>query len=242
MSRQKTLFIIPVYNEAERITIGTYQHAFTFYKYIDFLLVNDASTDSTQTIIEGFESAYQNVFCINNNTNKGKAGSIRQGVIYANLRQYKYIGYLDADLATPFEEMVRLLNFATENPNKKIVMGARIKLIGNNVKRSLTRHYAGRIFATIVSQFVLKTPVYDTQCGAKIIETDLAKKLFKHPFYTKWLFDVELLLRFKKMDIQFANKTIEVPLNTWEEKRNSKIKVYEFFLIPFQIIKLYVNY
>jgi len=242
MPQQKTLIIIPLYNEADRIAIGAYQQAFVFYENIDFVLINDSSIDNTQAIIEGFENAYQNVFCINNNTNKGKAESIRKGVLEFLSETYTYVGYLDADLATPFEELVRLLNFTMENPNKKIVMGARIKLIGYNVKRSLIRHYFGRIFATIVSQFVLKTPVYDTQCGAKIIKADLAKKLFKNPFYTKWLFDVELLLRFKKLDIQFADKIVEVPLNIWEEKGNSKIKVYEFFLIPFQLIKLYVNY
>lgn len=242
MPQQKVLFIIPVYNEAKRIAVGAYQQAFVFYKNIDFVFINDASTDKTQEIIEGLANVYPNVFCIKNNINKGKAESIRKGVLEFLSDTYIYVGYLDADLATPFKEMVRLLNYATENPHKKIIMGARIKLIGNKVNRSLSRHYFGRIFATIVSQIVLKTPVYDTQCGAKILEVDLAKKLFKDPFYTKWLFDVELLLRFQKKDIQFANKIVEIPLNVWEEKGNSKIKAYDFFLIPFQIIKLYVNY
>ncbi|SHJ10016.1 Glycosyltransferase involved in cell wall bisynthesis [Mesonia phycicola] len=242
MPQQKTLIIIPLFNEADRIVMEAYQKAFMLYTNIDFVLVNDASTDKTQTIMEGFANAFQNVFCVNNKTNKGKAESIRKGVLAYLSENYIYIGYLDADLATPFEEIVRLLNYATENPNKKIIMGARIKLMGNKVKRSLLRHYFGRVFATIISQFVLKTPVYDTQCGAKILEANLAKKIFKHPFCTKWLFDVELLLRFKKKDIQFASKIVEIPLNAWEEKGNSKIKLYEFFLVPFQLIKLYAHY
>jgi hypothetical protein len=119
-------------------------------------------------------------------------------------------------------------------------MGSRIKLIGNNVQRSLVRHYFGRIFATIVSQFVLKVAVYDTQCGAKVIDFETAKPIFSKPFISKWLFDVELLKRLKKIH-NLKEVVKEIPLEKWEEIRDSKIKVVDFFKIPFELFQIYRN-
>ena len=182
----KTLIIIPFYNEEARIDTNTLAQNFKEFSQLDFLLIDDGSQDQTLQIIQALAKENKNVSARQNKTNLGKAESLRQGVLSAEIANYDYIGYLDADLATPISEIVRLLHYAEKNNDKKLIMGTRIKLLGNRVKRSLVRHYFGRIFATIISQLVLKIPVYDTQCGAKIIQANLAKELFKMPFYTKW--------------------------------------------------------
>ena len=70
----------------------------------------------------------------------------------------------------------------------------------------------------------------------------MAKSLFEKPFLTKWLFDVELLLRFKAIDSKYIYKTREFPLNIWVEKGDSKIKFTDLLLVPYQIFKLYISY
>lgn len=224
----------------KRIDVGVYSEMFAQNKTFDFVLVDDCSTDDTLQILDTFSSA-ENVSVLKLNKNLGKAEAIRFAVNSSNLNSYNYIGYLDADLSTPINEMEKLNDFIQSNTTLKFVMGARIKLIGNKVERSLTRHYFGRVFATIASQFILKTPVYDTQCGAKIIDKDLAIKLFEAPFQTKWLFDLELLLRFKKLDNRFNTKVAEIPLFTWKEMPGSKIKLVDFIRIPFQLLKLFLK-
>ncbi|MBC5833588.1 glycosyltransferase [Flavobacterium sp. F372] len=235
----KIVIVIPFYNEVERINLENFHVIFNEFPHYNFLLVDDGSLDNTIAILEQFQSEFLNVEVLKLDKNVGKAEAIRSAVL--SISEADFISYYDADLATPFSELDKLIQFSVQNPNYKMVMGARIKLIGNGVQRSLKRHYFGRIFATIVSQFVLKVPVYDTQCGAKVIVFHTAKQIFEKPFISKWLFDVELLKRLQKIhDLRKVVK--EIPLEKWEEIGNSKIKVRDFLRIPFQLFQIYRKY
>lgn len=231
--------IIPFYNEVERISLENFHQIFGGFLHYNFLLVDDGSSDKTIEILEQFKSEFSNVEVLKLDKNVGKAEAIRSGVL--SISNADYISYYDADLATPFSELDKLIQFIVQNPNYKMIMGARIKLIGNGVKRSLKRHYFGRVFATIVSQFILKTPVYDTQCGAKVIEFKTAKLIFEKPFVSKWLFDVELLKRLQKTH-ELKDVVKEIPLEEWEEIGNSKIKFSDFLKLPFQLFQIYRKY
>lgn len=235
------LVIIPFYNEESRISKEEYIGLFSEFKEEDFLLVDDASTDNTLKILHNFQDNFLNVSVFSLSKNVGKAEAIRSAVIQ-NKTQQKHIAYLDADLATPMEELYKMKVFQSENPKYNFVMGSRIKRLGSTIIRYTYRHYLGRVFATIISGFILKIPVYDTQCGAKIIETKLASNLFKEPFVTKWLFDVELLLRYKKISSDFDKLIYEYPLNVWTEKGKSKIRLTDFIKFPFQLIKIHLHY
>ena len=234
----KITIIIPFYNEEKRIEIERFHQIFNNYLQYDFILVDDGSTDDTSIILNEFKNKFPNLSILKLDKNVGKAEAIRAAVL--SISNADFIVYYDADLATPFSELERLIQFTVLHQNYKMVMGARIKLIGNGVKRSLKRHYFGRIFATIVSQFVLKVAVYDTQCGAKVIDFKIAKLIFSKPFLSKWLFDVELLKRLQK--IHNLNEVVkEIPLENWTEIGNSKIKVIDFFKIPFELLKIYAT-
>ena len=234
----KITIIIPFYNEEKRIDFDCFHQIFNNYLQYDFILVDDGSTDNTSIILDEFKNKFPNLTILKLDKNIGKAEAIRSAVL--SISTADFIVYYDADLATPFSELEKLIQFSIQNPNYLLVMGARIKLIGNQVKRSLKRHYFGRIFATIVSQFVLKVAVYDTQCGAKVIDFETAKHIFSKPFLSKWLFDVELLKRLQKIH-NLKEVVKEIPLEKWEEIGNSKIKVIDFFKIPFELYQIYRN-
>lgn len=239
---RKIVVIIPCFNESERFKIVNWEAEFKQYSWVDFLFINDGSTDNTAQLLDEFSTQFDNVFSLAMLKNSGKAEAIRQAVFQFNTIQYSYVAYLDADLATPVSELLRLYDYLAMHTELDLVMGSRIKLIGNHVKRDSKRHYFGRIFATIVSQFILKFPIYDTQCGAKVFRSSLAYELFQEPFETKWLFDVELLLRFKKKNNELESKIKEISLEIWEEKGGSKIKVKEFAQFPVQLLKIYFKY
>lgn len=235
--------IIPCYNEENRLEKNRFVDFFEKNSEFHFLFVNDGSTDNTLSVLKELSEAFPTqVNVLDLKQNGGKAEAIRQGMLQSVELGYDYLGYFDADLATPLDEIPRLLTYTNRNPLPYMVMGSRIKLLGStDIKRKLRRHYIGRVFATVVSN-MLKLPIYDTQCGAKLIQKETVSILFREPFSTKWLFDVELLFRLKKNYQDFESRIVEVPLKKWEDVAGSKIGFSYFLKAPFDLIKIYFKY
>ncbi len=151
------------------------------------------------------------------------------------------MAYLDADLATPLSELMRISKYL--NDDIEFVFGSRVNRIGSNIERKLHRHLIGRMIATIISSGILKIPIYDSQCGAKVMTKSVAEAVFSNKFKTNWVFDVELiqrLLKFKKSsDInQYAK---EIPLEVWTDIGDSKIKPKHYLQIIKNLLQLYYS-
>ncbi|WP_250433986.1 glycosyltransferase [Hanstruepera flava] len=234
-----TCIIVPCYNEYNRIDSTAFKNYSTT---LDFLFVNDGSNDNTKLLLDELVEHNDNLKVLHLKKNVGKAEAIRQGVLSLG-KEHDYIGYLDADLSTSLSEIERLNKIAVKK-QKSIVMGSRVKLMGTKIKRRLKRHISGRIIATCIDTFLLQLGIYDTQCGAKIIEYSLAKDIFKNPFKTKWLFDVELILRTKlRYGKEYCLQNIlEIPLLTWTDVGASKITLIDILNLPFNFLKIYRHY
>jgi len=221
--------VIPCYNEEKGLAIQEYVHFVENNPTVLICFVNDSSTDATLEILEGLKNKYpEHVKVLSYKNNRGKAEAIRSGVHFCNENYtFDYLGYLDADLATSLEECAAM----TSNFNNKItfVFGSRIRRIGAVIERSPFRFFAGRIIATIISH-ILKLNVYDTQCGCKVFTKTLAEEVFKKPFVSKWLFDVELfdrIIKFYGREV-VLEKMLEVPLLRWVDRGDSKVKATYF--------------
>lgn len=237
---QETCIVVPCYNEGYRISQPTYLKFLTGTSY-SICFVNDGSKDNTLEIVNSIKAEMPDkVIVIDLPQNSGKAEAVRQGVLAAlSMEKFEYIGYLDADLATPLEEIKFLLSHYTEQI--EVVIGSRVKRLGSDIRRYAFRHYLGRIFATMAS-VTLKMEVYDSQCGAKLFRKGTAEELFSKPFVSKWFFDLELLYRFKHLNSEeFNQKVLEVPLRTWHEKGNTRIKPMEFITAPLELVKIKRN-
>jgi hypothetical protein len=126
-----------------------------------------------------------------------------------------------------------------KNRKFEIIWGSRVKLKGWNIKRNAIRHWCSRVILTIVNE-MFHLEIYDTQCGCKLYKTEVAKSLFSKPFITKWLFDIEVFIRYKRefnVELMF-----EEPLLEWHEVSGSKIKLKDFLLVPWNIIRLWWHF
>ena len=182
---------VPCYNEADRLKCDAFVDFVRQHREVLFIFVDDGSTDNTGQLLKSMsKSEPDNIRFITFDTNRGKAEAVRQGTLSAIAADARYVGYWDADLATPLNPILEFVAELKKKSELILVMGARIQLLGRTILRKRYRHYLGRIFATVAS-VVLRMPVYDTQCGAKMFATSEPVALaFRDPFISRWVFDV----------------------------------------------------
>jgi dolichyl-phosphate beta-glucosyltransferase len=221
--------VVPCYNEAARLTPQPFLDAIAEEAGLHLLFVDDGSRDRTADILGQLAAAAGDRAAVLRLTrNVGKAGAVRAGVLTALDSQPEYVGFWDADLATPLAALPEFLEVFRTRPEVDIVMGARVQLLGRDVRRSLLRHYAGRVFATAAS-FALGIAVYDTQCGAKIFRaTETLREAFSQPFRSRWIFDVEILSRHIAAHgrAEATRRIYELPLTRWTNVPGSKLKLH----------------
>ncbi len=240
--------VVPCYNEAERFRPEAFRSFAAQHPEVDFLFVNDGSTDATLVRLRELERQAPERFAVLDlPENLGKAGTVRAGMCAAFKSTARYVGYWDADLATPLDEIPRFAAVLDAAPRVELVLGARVQLLGRRVRRKPLRHYLGRVFATAVS-LVLRLPIYDTQCGAKLMRrTPELAALFDAPFRVNWTFDVELLARLVRQR-QASGGTppeealYELPLECWEDVAGSKLRPRDFLLGFFEVARIWYTY
>jgi glycosyltransferase involved in cell wall biosynthesis len=270
MTTMKTCLIIPCYNEATRIQSDAFAAALQADQGLNYIFVNDGSRDDTLSVLKSFrqsqiESLQNRIHIISYNNNKGKSNAVRIGLQQAYLAmgsnnqagwnsseieligfahiEADYLGFWDADLATPLEEIDWFYRFSgSERIKPALLIGSRVARLGANIERTLFRHYSGRLFATLISQG-LGWKVHDTQCGAKLMVPEIIPICFDRPFETPWLFDVEILLRLQKhFGISAESMVLEVPIRTWKDIKGSKIGWGDFIKVPYQIWHVFRSY
>ena len=217
--------VVPCFNEETRIEITRFRELLSLVPEIHLLFVNDGSADRTIQVLEGFAATEPNrVSILSLPANVGKGEAIRCGFLAATAESPSWMAYLDADLATPPEEVLRLWAVCQEGSALDIVFGSRIQLCGSGIDRNMSRHITGRVFAFFAAQ-TLGTHVYDTQAGAKFMRnTPTLSKAFATPFCDRWSFDVELLGRLGRLGV-FPERAVEVPIRNWRDVPGSKVSV-----------------
>ena len=240
----KIVIIIPCYNEADRLDTNKFIDYLSKNTHLHFIFIDDGSTDNTNLIIKQIILKFNSLASLLiNETNKGKAESVRLGVIESYKMNPDFIGFLDADLAAPIEEIDNLLKIIKKDKTKEVVFASRIQLIGSEIKRNYFRHFFGRVFATVVSN-ILNLPVYDTQCGAKIFSRKICDDIFYEQFISPWLFDVELFARL--LNLYGMERTIQMsyehPVSKWVDIDGSKVKPIFFLKAPFELLKIVRHY
>ena len=180
--------VIPAYNEAERL--GS-----TLERTVDYLsrrglsyevvVVDDGSRDRTVQVAEAF--ADRGVRVIRHEQNRGKGAAIKTGVLASRGAE---VLLSDADASTPIEELERLQRKLPEAP---VVLGSRA-VAGADIRQHqpFYRELMGKTFNRII-RLVGAHGLYDTQCGFKLLQGEVAREIGAELTVDGFAYDVELV-------------------------------------------------
>lgn len=234
MTPPELALVVPCYNEAARLDPEEFLRFAATHPTVRLLMIDDGSVDATPEILARMcAAAPASVEALHKSPRSGKAEAVRTGILAGIEQRAGLVGFLDADLSTPLRAIDDFLAVFRGRPAVEFALGSRVMLLGRDVTRKMTRHYLGRVFATAVSH-ALDLPVYDTQCGAKVLRVNGATAtLFAEPFRSSWIFDVELIARYLRLPVAPGepprrDRLYELVVPAWHDIPGSKLRWYDF--------------
>jgi dolichyl-phosphate beta-glucosyltransferase len=183
----------------------------------EILVVDDGSQDTTTAVVEAVaqEHPLQHgvILALPYEVNQGKGYAVRHGVLRASGGK---ILVMDADLATPIEEMEKL-NAALDNKtHTEVAIGSRpLKESELTVRQPLLRELCGRMFNVVV-QALAAPGIKDTQCGFKLFTRTAAQEIFSRCSLNGFSFDVESIFLARKL----GYRVVEIPVR-WEHQEGA---------------------
>lgn len=240
----KLTVLIPNYNESANVDRGVINHIISYLskqKYTwEVLISDDGSTDDSVDKLKSYAKKDSRIRIIKNE-HAGKPYALRSGI---NNARGQFVLFADMDQSTPISELDKLMPFVDQG--YRVVIGSR------GAKRADTtpiRQLASIIFLS-VRRLILLPEIKDTQCGFKLLETNVAKSIFsKMRIFgrinnvTGWkvtAYDVEVLHIAKKM----GEKIKEVRV-IWRNEDVSSGKsrnfIKESIEMLFEILRVRIN-
>jgi glycosyltransferase involved in cell wall biosynthesis len=216
MANPQLSIVIPAYNESARIE-ATLERVMTCVEQqgwdAEVLVVDDGSQDGTQEIISLWMLRYPRLHLIQNQGNRGKGYSVRNGLLQAS---GDVVMFTDADLSAPMEEAERLLAAIAEGAD--VAIGSRwMDKTRQTIHQPMYRRFFGRCF-NWVTRMVMGLPFKDTQCGFKAFKRPAAQVIFRLQRIERWGFDPEILFIARKLGYNIR----EVPV-TWGHDERSRM-------------------
>lgn len=180
--------VIPAYNESTRLG-PTLRRVLDYLRQknvpYEVLVVDDGSSDGTSEVARQYEA--EGVRVLRQEVNRGKGAVLKVGVLAS---QGKEVLLMDADLSTPIEDLEKL---QPRLADAQVVLGSRSVEDSDILQHQpFYREMMGRIFNLIV-QAVGVRGLRDTQCGFKLLQGDVARRLFSELQIERFAYDVELV-------------------------------------------------
>jgi dolichyl-phosphate beta-glucosyltransferase len=185
---------------------------------VTVLVVDDGSTDRTASLVRSRPEAAADAAIPRLNVisqpHGGKGAAVRAGMLAADADA---IIFADADMATPPDELPRLVTALNET---SVALGSRIQPDGRDMRGSQPRlrRWLGRGFHFLASLWVVGD-VQDTQCGFKGFTREAAHDLFARQQVTSIVFDVELIYLARRRGYE----VVTVPIR-WDDRRGSRMR------------------
>ena len=204
--------VIPAHNEEHRIdrTLHAYRSSCTEPE-TRFLVALDRCTDRTAEVVSRHAADDARVRVIE----YPKLG--KGGVIMETLRRCTadFVGFVDADCATPPAEILQLVETA-EHTDGAIASRRHPASVLPRHRRPFRRLTAAGFAFGIRRLFRL--PYADTQCGAKVLRREAVQACLPFLSSRDFLFDVDLLVVARRLGL----RVVEVP-TVWIDRDGSRL-------------------
>ncbi len=165
MSSNRSLVIIPTYNEKENIQL-LLQAIFSLPVAFEVLIVDDNSPDGTADIVRGLQTSYPDrVHLLERPGKLGLGTAYIAGFRYALQQGYEYIFEMDADFSHNPEDLVHL-HEACAKQGYDLAIGSRY-VTGVNVVNWPIRRVLISYFASQYVRWVTGMPINDATAGFK---------------------------------------------------------------------------
>ena len=160
---EKSLIIIPTYNEMENIQLLIPDLLERYKNNLDILFVDDNSPDGTGNYIDEISKSNDRVKLLRREKKMGLGTAYVDGFKYALQNSYEYIFEMDADYSHDPKEIKNFLKAITQYD---LVLGSRY-VKGVNVVNWPMRRLLLSYFANIYTRIITWMPIWDATGGFK---------------------------------------------------------------------------
>lgn len=212
--------VVPLFNEAHRFPHYAPDLVAFISSYApgsEIVFVDDGSTDGTATLVTDLVDTHRDTpLRLLREPHRGKGAAVASGLMSA---KSDLACFCDLDLATPLDELARLIDAAASAPILAIgsrgVASARITRHQNPGREVLGRAYNKAI------QFSLLPGVVDTQCGAKAAQTSVWERIIPYCSEPGFAWDVEVIALARAMGVHVREIGVE-----WRHQDGSRVRPF----------------
>lgn len=209
--------MIPARDEARRLPhtmLRTIRYLEAQPYSSSLVVVDNGSVDRTVDLVTRLRSHSGRVtVSVIGCAEPGKGAAVRRGILTSRAR---YLGYMDADLATPIESLEMAVPLL-ESGYQAVVGSRRIGGATYAEQQPRRRVLGGLVFRAVAHR--LLPGVVDTQCGFKFFDGDLARAVARSLRVEGFAFDVELLRTITAMGVPVK----EIPV-VWSDEEGSTLR------------------
>jgi dolichyl-phosphate beta-glucosyltransferase len=211
--------VVPAFNESGRVGPTLTRLLADLERRVEssqVVLVDDGSTDGTADRVE--RELGGRVDVVRCPVNRGKGAALRRGVEAA---RHPWVLFVDADLGVPIEELEHFLPRTDEAP---ILIGSK-RVRGADNRQPAWRRFLGGLGQLLIRWFAV-SGFRDTQCGFKLLRTDVARELLGAGRIDGFGYDFELLWLARRL----GYAVLELPVRV-EDSGSGTIRKRSYLMV-----------
>lgn len=219
------VLVTPVYRDSKRLASFGPSLARAFAggpQPVLWVVADDGSGEAEvgriTDLIEDLRKIYPRIELYEKGKHLGKGGTVRSAwKAYADA---KWLAFVDADGSVSAEGVLALIEKALAAGPGHAVLASRIWTPETVVTQKPLRKLTHRAFAAI-GRLLLGLPVWDLQCGAKLVDSSSFRAVAQLLEEDGFAFDAELLVALERN----GTRLLEVPVD-WAEKGGGSLNPF----------------